>query len=142
MLFNRFYQPDIDPDRAEPNWRLTLSGTSELSLRLQWIAILAGRIRASLAVTGGVHDAVDAVKAVMAGADAVQVVSALFAYGPVRLRLILRAFDEWGDQHGYHSVAQMRGRVSVQRYPDPLAFQRGNYVRLLQTANKPGSLVG
>jgi len=142
VLFNRFFQPDIDPERAEPNWRLNLSGPGELSLRLQWIAILAGRIRASLAVTGGVHDAVDAVKAVMAGADAVQLVSALFAHGPARLRMIRRKFEEWGDKHGYDAVAQMRGRVSVQRYPDPLAFQRGNYVRLLQAANKPGSLVG
>jgi dihydroorotate dehydrogenase (fumarate) len=142
VLFNRFFQPDIDPVRAEPTWHLTLTDSSELSLRLQWIAVLAGRIRPSLAITGGVRDAIDAVKSVMAGADAVQVVSSLFAFGPARLRVMLREFEAWGDAHGYQSIGQLRGRVSLQQYPDPLAFQRGNYVRLLQAANKPGSLVG
>jgi len=142
VLFNRFFQPDIDPVRAEPTWHLTLTDSSELSLRLQWIAVLAGRIRPSLAITGGVRDAIDAVKSVMAGADAVQLVSSLFAHGPGRLGMMLREFEAWGDAHGYQSIGQLRGRVSLQQYPDPLAFQRGNYVRLLQAANKPGALVG
>jgi dihydroorotate dehydrogenase (fumarate) len=142
VLFNRFYQPDIDPERHEATWHLTLSDSSELGLRLQWTAILAGRVRASLAVTGGVHDVIDAVKAIMAGADAVQIVSALLAYGPMRLYTIQQEFARWADEHGYTSIGQMRGRASLQQNSDTAAFQRGNYVRLLQASNKPEMVVG
>src|SRR4029077_200258 len=82
VLFNRFYQPDIDPERREAALRLDLSDASELPLRLRFIAILSGRVNASLALTGGVHEPIDAVKAVMAGADCVQIVSALLKHGP------------------------------------------------------------
>jgi len=134
VLFNRFYQPDIDPEGREATWHLTLSDSSELGLRLHWIAILAGRVKASLGVTGGVHDVIDAVKAVMAGADGVQLVSELIGFGPVRLHMILDQFTEWATQHGYSSVSQMRGLASQQQSGDPAAFQRGNYVRLLHEA--------
>jgi dihydroorotate dehydrogenase (fumarate) len=142
VLFNRFFEPDIDVERREATWRLTTSDSSELALRLQWIAILAGRVRASLAVTGGVHDPLDAVKAVLAGSDAVQLVSTLIAYGPARLYVLRSEFERWGDDHGYHSVDHMRGAVSVLRNPDGAAFQRGNYVRMLQAAHKTRTLVG
>jgi len=136
VLFNRFYQPDIDPERLEATWHLTLTDSSELGLRLHWIAILAGRVKASLGITGGVHDTIDAVKAIMAGADGVQLVSELIALGPVRIHMIREEFAEWATAHGYTSLREMQGRVSVQRGQEPAAFQRGNYVRLLQAAQK------
>ena len=89
VLFNRFYEPDIDPERLAPTWRLTPSDSRELGLRLQWIAMLAGRVRASLAVSGGVHEPLDAVKAILAGASAVQIVTALMTHGPARLRQLV-----------------------------------------------------
>jgi dihydroorotate dehydrogenase (fumarate) len=111
----------------------SLNGTSsELPLRLRWIAILYGRVRASLALTGGVHDAIDAVKAVMAGADAVQIVSALIESGPARLKTIRTEFARWAEAHQYESVCAMRGRVSLARAPNPAAFERGNYMQMLQ----------
>ena len=140
VLFNRFYQPDIDPERREPTWQVTLSNSSELGLRLHGLAMLAGRVKASLGVTGGVHDAIDAVKAVMAGADGVQLVSELIACGPLRLHTIKQEFAEWATGHGYTSLSEMQGRVSVQSL-GPAAFQRGNYVRLLQAAQKTGMLI-
>jgi dihydroorotate dehydrogenase (fumarate) len=141
VLFNRFYQPDIDPDQREPAWHLTLSDSSELGLRLHGLAILAGRVKASLGITGGVHHAIDAVKAVMAGADGVQLVSELIGLGPVRLQIIKQEFAAWATGHGYTSLSEMHGRVSV-RNLDSAAFQRGNYVRLLQAASKTGMLIG
>jgi dihydroorotate dehydrogenase (fumarate) len=132
VLFNRFYQPDIDPSTLEPALTLALSDRAELPLRLRWIAILHQRIRASLAITGGVHEPIDAVKAVLAGADAVQLVSALIANGPDRLRKIRLGFERWADDHGYRSIGEILGRVSLATCANPAAFERGNYVRLLQ----------
>lgn len=132
VLFNRFYQPDIDPETLEMSLALSLSSSSELALRLRWIGILYGHVRSSLAVTGGVHDEFDAVKAVMAGADAVQIVSALIQHGPARLGTIRRGFERWADQHGYESIDDMRGRVSLARAVNPSTFERGNYIRMLQ----------
>jgi dihydroorotate dehydrogenase (fumarate) len=142
VLFNRFEQPDIDPERQAPTMQLSLSDSTELLLRLPWIAILAGRVNASLAATGGIHDGLDAVKAIMAGADCVQIVSALLKHGPGRLTAIRQEFERWADEHQFESVDDMRGRVSLERTMDPAAFERGNYIRLLQSWQKPGSLVG
>jgi len=133
VLFNRFYQPDIDIEMLDVMPRLRLSDPSELLLRVRWLAILSGRIRASLAASGGVHSAADAIKAVMAGADAVQVVSALLQHGPERLIVMRRELEQWMDEREYESIAQMRGSMSLLRCPDPAAFERGNYIRLLQT---------
>jgi dihydroorotate dehydrogenase (fumarate) len=133
VLFNRFYQADIDPENLEAVPRLQLSTSSDLLLRLRWLAILAGEVQASLAVTGGVHEPIDAVKAVMAGADAVQVVSALLKKGPKHLQDIRHGFERWGDEHGYESIDQMRGSMSLGSCPDPTAFERGNYLRTLQS---------
>ena len=133
ILFNRFYQPDIDPMRLETVPQLHLSDSSELLLRLRWLAILYGRLRGSLAVSGGVHEPIDAVKAIMAGADGVQIVSALLTRGPAYLRQIVTGFQQWADEHDYESLDQMRGSMSLARCPDPASFERGNYVRILQS---------
>lgn len=133
VLFNRFYQPDIDIEQLDVQPRLKLSDPSELLLRLRWLAILAGRVRPALACSGGVHSAPDAIKAIMAGASAVQLVSALLQHGPSRLTEMKRDLERWMTDHEYESVTQMRGSMSLDRCPDPAAFERGNYVRLLQT---------
>jgi dihydroorotate dehydrogenase (fumarate) len=133
ILFNRFYQPDIDPEALETVPALRLSTSTELPLRLRALAILSGRLNASLALSGGVHDPIDAVKAVMAGAHAVQLVSLLLRNGPPALARIVRAFEAWGEEHEYDSVSQMCGSMSLSRCPNPEAFERGNYVRILQS---------
>jgi dihydroorotate dehydrogenase (fumarate) len=133
VLFNRFYQPDIDIETLEVVPRLRLSNSSELLLRIRWLAILAGRVRASLAASGGVHDVEDVIKAVMAGADAVQLVSVLLVHGPERLRVLRQGLADWMCEREYESLRQMRGSMSLARCPDPLAFERGNYMRILQT---------
>jgi dihydroorotate dehydrogenase (fumarate) len=132
VLFNRFYQPDIDVETLEVVQSLHLSDSSELLLRLRWLAILGGRVRASLAASGGVHTALDAIKAVMAGADAVQMVSALLKNGPEHLRRVRRAMETWLAEHEYESLGQMRGSMCLDACPDPSAFERANYVRILQ----------
>jgi dihydroorotate dehydrogenase (fumarate) len=132
VLFNRFYEPDIDAATLAPVLSLDLSDSSELPLRLRWTAILHRRVRASLAITGGVHEPADAVKAVLAGADVVQSVSALLRSGPEHLRNLRIGFERWAEQHGYASIGDMRGRVSLANCGDPASFVRGNYVRLLQ----------
>jgi dihydroorotate dehydrogenase (fumarate) len=141
VLFNRFYQPDIDPERRDVSLRLQYSDSSELLQRLRWIAILSGRVGTSLALSGGVHEPIDAVKAIMAGADAVQLVSALLARGPGYLKPLREGFERWGDEHGYASVADMRGVANLARCADPSAFERGNYVELLRCANRAGPAI-
>jgi dihydroorotate dehydrogenase (fumarate) len=137
VLFNRFYQPDIEIERLEAMPTLRLSDSDELLLRLRWAAILSGRVRASIAITGGVHTAHDAIKAIMAGAHAVQVVSALLRHGPGQLRVIREGMAAWLQDHGYESVTQMRGSMGLQTCPDPAAYERANYLRVL-TSWRPG----
>ena len=137
ILFNRFYQPDIDVEALEVVPRLRLSDSGGLMLRLRWLAVLSGRVRAGLAVTGGVHTAVDAIKAVMAGADAVQVVSALLQLGPKRLTSLRDEMAAWMEEHEYESVAQMRGCMDLSRCPDPAAVERANYMRVLHSWSPP-----
>jgi dihydroorotate dehydrogenase (fumarate) len=132
VLFNRFYQPDIDIEELTVERSLHLSQTSELALRLRWLAILSGQLRTSYAVTGGIHYATDAVKALMAGADAVQLVSALLRHGPERLRALREELARWLEEHEYDSVAQMRGSMNLESCPDPAAFERANYMLILQ----------
>jgi dihydroorotate dehydrogenase (fumarate) len=133
VLFNRFYQPDIDAERLEATPTLHLSDSSELLLRLRWVAIVAASETVPLAISGGVHSGLDAVKAVMAGASAVQVVSALLQHGPGHLRTLRTAMEQWMEEHGYESLQQMRGSMSLARCPDPNAFSRANYMRILQS---------
>ena len=133
VLFNRFYQPDIDVEALEAVPSLHLSDSSELLLRIRWLAILTGQVKATLAVSGGVHTGLDAVKAVMAGASAVQVVSRLLEDGPQRLLTILQGMKHWMEEHEYESLEQMRGSMSLRKSPDPGAFERGNYMRVLRS---------
>ena len=133
VMFNRFYQPDIDPEALEAVPRLHFSTSNDLLLRVRWLAILSGRVRASLAATGGVHTGIDALKAVMAGAHAVQVVAALLHHGPGFLAVLVKDLEHWLEQHEYDSLRQAQGSISLRRRPDPEAFERGNYMRALQT---------
>ncbi len=133
VLFNRFYQPDIDVEDLVVERSLKLSKSSELNLRLRWLAILSGRIRASLAVTGGIHTAQDAIKAVMTGASAVQIVSALLEKGPQYLATIRDEVAQWLEKHEYESLEQMRGSMNLSSCPDSSAYERANYMLLLQS---------
>lgn len=132
VLFNRFYQPDIDVEEQEL-LRVNLSSPTELLLRVRWIGALSGRIRASLAATGGIHTAIDVVKAVMAGAHATQMVSALLQHGPVYLRQVRDDLARWLEEHEFESLRQMQGSMNLLRCRDPRAYQRANYIRLLQS---------
>jgi dihydroorotate dehydrogenase (fumarate) len=133
VIFNRFYQPDIDVETLDIVPTVRLSDSGELLLRLRWLAILSGRIRASLAVTGGVHTAVDAIKSVLAGAHAVQMVSALLKRGPGHLGKVLSEMRLWLDEHGYESLRQMQGSMSLVKSGDPSTLERSNYMRVLQS---------
>lgn len=132
VLFNRFYQPDIDPHELTAARTLHLSDSSELLVRLHWLAILSGRVRPSLAATGGVHTALDVVKATMAGAHVTQMVSALLMHGPSHLRTVLHDLTAWLQEHEWDSLAGMRGNMSLAKVPDPDAYERSNYMLMLQ----------
>jgi dihydroorotate dehydrogenase (fumarate) len=132
LLFNRFYQPNIDVEALQAEPTVHLSDSSELLLRLRWLALLYGKIEASLAVTGGVHDSVDAIKAVMAGATAVQMVSALLRNGPAHLQRVRDGVARWLEEHEYESLHQMHGSMSLLHTPNPRAFERANYAKILQ----------
>jgi len=132
VLFNRFYQPDIDAEELTAVRTLHLSNSTELLLRLHWMAILSGRVRASLAVTGGVHTALDVVKATMAGAHVTQTVSALLIHGPGHLRTILADLAAWLEQHEWDSLSRMRGNMNLSKVPDPDAYERSNYMLMLR----------
>lgn len=138
VLFNRFYQADIDPDECDTVPLLHLSTSDELLLRLRWLAILSASYRGSLAITGGVHQPIDAVKAIMAGADAVQMVSALLRDGVQQLRVVRDGFERWGDEHGYETIDQIRDSMSLAHSPHPRASERRNYLRILQSWKRAG----
>jgi dihydroorotate dehydrogenase (fumarate) len=131
VLFNRFYQPDIDPEMRTAVPRLHLSTSDDLLLRVRWLAILYGRVDLSLAATGGVHTAEDVLKAVMAGAHAVQVVSALLERGVGHLAQMRRELSRWLEEREYDSLRAVQGTASLLHNPDAEAFERGNYTRIL-----------
>ncbi len=131
VLFNRFFQPDINVEELTAEPSLQLSTPSDLLLRLRWLAVLHGHVKGSLGVTGGVHDAIGALKAVMAGADAVQMVSALLIHGPERLAQTKAGLAAWLEEHEYESLAQAKGSMSLVKSPNPQAFTRANYMRIL-----------
>ena len=133
VVFNRFYQADIDVEELTVEKVLRLSDSHELLLRLRWLAILSGQVKTSLAVSGGVHTSFDAIKAVMSGAHAVQVVSALLKHGPEHLMTLRRQMAEWMEEQGYQSLEQMRGSMNLSRCPDPSAYERANYMQILQS---------
>jgi dihydroorotate dehydrogenase (fumarate) len=133
VIFNRFYQPDIDFRTMTAATNLELSRSSELLLRLRWLAILHGRVKASLAATGGVETGNDALKAILAGAHVVQIVSALLRHGPGFLTSAVDGLRQWMEWQKISSVDEMRGRVSLQHAADPSAFERANYIRTLHS---------
>jgi dihydroorotate dehydrogenase (fumarate) len=133
VLFNRFYQADIDPDMLCAVPGLRLGRSEDLLLRLRWLAILYGQIDASLIASGGIITALDAIKAAMAGADAIQLVSVLLTHGPAHLVVLRRELAHWLEEHDYESLREVRGSVSLLRTADPEAFERGSYMTALQT---------
>lgn len=141
VLFNRFYQPDIDIAELETRPTLHLSDSSELLLRLRWLSILFGQTNATLACSGGVHTHEDAIKAVMAGASCVQMVSAILRNGIRHLAEVVREFENWLIQKEYRSLKQMLGSMSQSHCPDPQAFERANYMRTLHSWRVQGGVV-
>jgi dihydroorotate dehydrogenase (fumarate) len=133
VLFNRFYQPDFDLEQLDVVPRLALSRPEELLLRLHWVAILYGNVKAELAVTGGVHSAQDVLKAIMAGAQVAMMVSELLAHGIDQLSNIRADLMRWMEEHEYQSIDQMRGSLSRRSVPDPSPFERGNYIKTLSS---------
>ncbi|MBE2254141.1 MAG: dihydroorotate dehydrogenase-like protein [Myxococcus sp.] len=131
VIFNRLYQPDIDVETLTLKRTLHLSDRHELQLRLRWLAILSPQTRLSLACSGGVHDPLDVVKALMAGAHVTQVVSAVLENGPQMLSLLVSGLARFLEDHEYHSVAQLRGSMNLARCPDPAGYERVNYVKML-----------
>jgi len=136
-LFNRFYQPDFDLERLEVEPSLELSQPSEIRLPLLWIALLHGRVRVSLAATTGVESATEVVKYLLAGADAVMTTSALLRHGVGHLRTLIAGLSEWLERHECDSVAQIRGSMSLRKVANPEAFERANYIRILQSYRSP-----
>jgi dihydroorotate dehydrogenase (fumarate) len=132
VLFNRFYQPDINLEELEIQPNVLLSTPQSLRLPLTWIGILHGRVKAGLAATGGVHSAEDVVKLLMVGANVTMLCSSLLRHGINHLRHVERELRNWMDEHEYESVAQMQGSMSQQRCPDPTAFERAQYMRAVK----------
>jgi dihydroorotate dehydrogenase (fumarate) len=133
VLFNRFYQPDYDLEALEVVPNLILSNSHELLLRLHWVAVLYGRVKADLALTGGVHTAQDVIKAMMAGARVAMMTSALLKRGISYLDTISTELLVWMGEHEYDSIRQMQGSMSRSAVPQPSAFERANYLKVLSS---------
>jgi dihydroorotate dehydrogenase (fumarate) len=136
VLFNRFLQPDIDPETLTVSSRFGLSSPAEGRLPRAWIALLAGRVRASRGATTGVEDPADVARYLLAGADAVMTASALLRHGPGHARVLLDGLSEWMERKGFASVADVRGLLSVPTGADEAAYERAAYVEVLQAANR------
>jgi dihydroorotate dehydrogenase (fumarate) len=132
VLFNRFFQPEINTEELDVTPKLDLSTSEDLRLRLRWLGLLRDQVTLSVACSGGVHTPIDVVKALLAGADAVQVVAELLTKGPARLSELLAGLKDWMKEHEYDSVEQMIGALSLRSCPDAEAYERGNYLRTLQ----------
>lgn len=137
VLFNRFYQPDIDLETLEVTPQLELSSSEESLLRIRWLAILYGRVGTSLAITGGVHNARDVIKSLLAGADVTHLCSALLRRGPGHLAVVLRQLQAWLEEREYASIEQLKGSVSQANATDSAAFLRANYVSVLDSYRPP-----
>ncbi|MGE5365602.1 MAG: dihydroorotate dehydrogenase-like protein [Bacteroidota bacterium] len=133
VMFNRFYQPDFDLENLEVVPNLTLSSRWELRLPLRWIAILAGRIKASMAATSGVHDSEDVAKVILAGGDVAMVCSELLRHGNTRITEMLSGLTKWMEEKGYNSLSEMKGSMSQKAVAEPAAFERANYMKTLQS---------
>jgi dihydroorotate dehydrogenase (fumarate) len=133
VLFNRFYQPDFDLEALEVVPNLILSTSNELRMPLRWIAILYGQIKADLALTTGIHTAEDVVKTTMAGASVAMIASLLLAEGINRIPIILADLEKWMTIHEYDSIQQMKGSLSQKSVAEPAAFERANYMKVLNS---------
>jgi dihydroorotate dehydrogenase (fumarate) len=133
VLFNRFYQPDINLETLEIEHSILLSTPQARRLPLRWVAILYGSVRADLAATSGIHNAGDAIKAIMAGAKVTMLCSVLYKQGFDQIRVILSDMARWMEEHEYESVTQMRGSLSQKNCPEPTAFERAQYMRAIST---------
>ncbi len=138
VLFNRFYQTDLDVTTMKVTPRVELSDRGELLLRLHWLAILFGRVRPSLAATGGVATPEDGVKAILSGADAVQLVSALLRHGSKYIQTMRDGLEQWMERHQFVTLDEMRGAASLERALDPAAIERAGYIRTLQSWTHQG----
>ncbi|MBN1318615.1 MAG: dihydroorotate dehydrogenase-like protein [Anaerolineales bacterium] len=133
VLFNRFYQPDINLETREVVPNLLLSSPYELRLPLRWIAILYGQIEASLALTSGIHTTEGVLKAIMVGADVANVCSVLLKHGLGKITEFVQGIEQWMEEHGYDSIEQLKGSMSHQAVAEPAAFERANYLKVLQS---------
>jgi dihydroorotate dehydrogenase (fumarate) len=133
VLFNRFYQPDFDLENLEVVPSLQLSRSEELKLRLHWTAILCGRVKTDIAITGGVHTAEDVVKSMMAGAKVACMTSAILENGPEHFATVKRNLIDWMEKHEYESIEQMQGAMSHRNVRNPAAFERNNYLKVLSS---------
>ncbi len=136
VLFNRFYQPDIDLASLEVSPSLDLSTSTDLRLPLRWTALLSGRVQADIAVSGGVHEPADVAKALLVGASAVMTTASLLRHGPGHLTTLRNGLSAWMTQNDYESVRQLRGSMAVANVPDPDVYERANYVRVIQEASR------
>jgi dihydroorotate dehydrogenase (fumarate) len=133
VLFNRFYQPDLDVETLEVVPDLKLSSSDELRISLRWVAILYGKVTADLALTGGVHTCLDMVKSLMAGASVTMLASELIAHGSGRASELIADLEDWLETYEYQSVSQMKGSMSQKAVADPAAFERANYMKALSS---------
>lgn len=133
VMFNRFYQPDFDLDKLEVTPNLALSSNWELRLPLRWIAILYGKIKANMAATSGIQDYPDVIKVMMAGGDAAMMCSELLRNGIGRIHQILSGLEKWMDEKEYESISMMKGSMSQKSVAEPSAFERANYMKMLQS---------
>lgn len=134
VLFNRFYQPDIDLDTLEVRPSLDLSTSADLRLPLRWTALLSANAATDLAVSGGVHEPTDVVKSLLVGASAVMTTASLLRHGPGHVTVLRNGLASWMTDHEYESVSQLRGSMAVHNVPDPDSYERANYVRVIQQA--------
>lgn len=137
VLFNRFYQPDLDLNKLTVAQTLELSTPAEIRLPLLWIAVLYGKVKCSLAATTGVQSQDEVLKYLMAGADAVMSTSALLKNGPAHAHTLINQLKDWMERKEYESVAQLQGSMSQQNVADPTAFERGNYIKILAAYRSP-----
>jgi dihydroorotate dehydrogenase (fumarate) len=137
VLFNRFYQPDINLETLEIHPNLLLSTPMAMRVPLRWIALLYGRIKANMAATSGIHRATDVLKMLMAGADVTQLCSTLLRHGPGHLAVIEKDLVAWLEQHEYESIRQLKGSLSQRNCADPSAFERAQYMRAISSYPVP-----
>jgi len=133
VLFNRFYQPDLDLEELKVVPNVLLSSSYDLRLPLRWIGVLHGRIKADLAATGGIHSSEDVLKMIMSGADVAMLCSVLLRHGPSHAKVILDGMEKWMKEHEYISISQMQGSMSQKSCSNPEAFERANYMKTLQS---------